>query len=61
MEYEISGGSFPIVICILQNGETMKNEADALVFMTSGMNMETNTGGSLLKGIGRALAEDTLF
>ena len=61
MEYEISGGSFPIVICTLQKGETMKNETGAMAFMTSGMNMETNTGGGLLKGLGRALSGDTLF
>ncbi|MBR5504004.1 MAG: TIGR00266 family protein [Methanobrevibacter sp.] len=61
MEYRIEGGSFPIVICTLQEGETMKNETGAMAFMTSGMSMETSTGGGLLKGIGRALAGDTLF
>ena len=61
MEYEIKGGSFPIVICTLQKGEVMKNETGAMSFMTSGVNMDTNTGGGLLKGIGRALAGDTLF
>ncbi len=61
MEYEISGGSFPIVICTLQKGETMQNETGAMAFMTSGMKMETNTGGGLLKGIGRVFSGDTLF
>ena len=61
MEYEISGGSFPIVICTLQKGEVMKNETGAMSYMTSAMKMETNTGGGLLKGIGRALSGDTLF
>ena len=61
MEYEIKGGSFPIVICKLQKGETMKNETGAMAFMTSGMKMDTNTGGGLLKGIGRALSGDTIF
>ena len=61
MEYEIRGGAFPIVICTLQKGETMKNETGAMAFMTSDMKMETNTGGGLLKGLGRALAGDTLF
>ncbi|WP_295722855.1 TIGR00266 family protein [uncultured Methanobrevibacter sp.] len=61
MEYEITGGSFPMVICTLKQGETMKNETGAMAFMTSGMNMETNTGGGLLKGIGRALSGDTIF
>ncbi len=61
MEYEIKGGSFPIVICTLQKGETMKDESGAMAFMTSNMKMETNTGGGLLKGLGRALSGDTIF
>ena len=39
----------------------MKNETGAMAFMTSDMKMETSTGGGLLKGLGRALAGDTLF
>ena len=61
MEYEITGGAFPIVICNLQKGETMKDETGAMAFMTSGIKMETNTGGGLLKGLGRALSGDTIF
>ena len=61
MEYEIRGGSFPLVVCKLQKGEKMKNETGAMAYMTSGMKMETNTGGGLLKGIGRALSGDTIF
>lgn len=61
MEYEIRGGSFPIVVCKLQKGETLKNETGAMAYMTSGMKMETNTGGGLLKGLGRALSGDTIF
>lgn len=61
MEYEIQGGAFPIVVCTLQEGETMKNETGAMAFMTSGMKMDTNTGGGLLKGLGRALSGDTIF
>lgn len=47
MEYEIRGGSFPIVICTLQEGETMKNETGAMAYMTSNMKMDTNTEGAL--------------
>ncbi len=61
MEYEIRGGSFPMVVCKLQKGETLKNETGAMAFMSSGMKMETNTGGGLLKGIGRAISGDTIF
>ena len=39
----------------------MKNETGAMAFMTSGMKMETSTGGGLLKGLGRALSGDTIF
>lgn len=61
MEYEISGGSFPTVVCTLQKGETMKDESGAMAFMTSNIKMETSTGGGLLKGLGRALSGDTIF
>ena len=61
MEYEIKGGSFPIVICKLQKGETMKDESGSMAFMSPNVKMETNTGGGLLKGLGRALSGDSLF
>ena len=61
MEYEIRGGAFPIVICKLQKGETMVDETGAMAFMSSNMKMDTNTGGGLLKGLGRTLSGDTIF
>ena len=61
MEYEIRGGAFPIVICKLQQGETMVDESGAMAFMSSNIKMETSTGGGLLKGLGRALSGDTIF
>ena len=39
----------------------MKNETGAMAFMSSDMKMDTNTGGGLLKGLGRALSGDTIF
>ena len=61
MEYEIKGGSFPIVICKLNKGETLKNEGGAMSLMSSEIKMETNTGGGILKGLGRALSGDSIF
>lgn len=61
MEYEIKGGAFPIVICTLKKGETMKDESGSMAFMTSNVKMDTNTGGGLLKGLGRALGGDSIF
>lgn len=61
MEYEIKGGAFPMVICRLKQGESMQDETGAMTYMTTGIKMETNTGGGLLKGLGRALSGDTFF
>lgn len=61
MEYEITGGAFPMVICRLKEGESMQDETGAMTYMTTGIKMETNTGGGLLKGLGRALSGDTFF
>lgn len=61
MEYEIKGGAFPIVICTLQKGERMKDESGSMAFMDSGIKMDTNTGGGLIKGLGRAISGDSLF
>lgn len=61
MDYEIHGGAFPMVVCKLQKGETMKDESGAMAFMSSQIKMDTHTDGGFLKGLGRALAGDTLF
>ena len=59
MEYEIRGGAFPIVVCKLQKGETLKNETGAMAFMSSGMKMETSTGGGLLNYLDFVEVEDS--
>ena len=61
MEYEIIGGAFPLVKCKLKKGERMKDDSGSMAYMTPGIKMDTHTGGGLLKGLGRALAGDTLF
>ncbi|WP_458405954.1 TIGR00266 family protein [Methanobrevibacter sp.] len=61
MEYEITGGAYPMVVCKLQKGETMQDETGAMAYMTPNIKMETSTGGGLLKGLGRALSGDTIF
>ena len=61
MEYEIVGGAFPMVVCTLKKGDTLKNETGAMAFMTSDINMDTNMSGGLFGGIGRALSGDTIF
>ena len=61
MEYEIKGGAFPIVVCKLQKGERMKDESGSMAYMSSGVKMDTNTGGGVLKGLGRAISGNSFF
>ncbi|MDR0913512.1 MAG: TIGR00266 family protein [Methanobrevibacter sp.] len=61
MEYEIKGGAFPLVICKLNKGDSMKNEGGSMALMSPEIKMETSTDGGILKGLGRALSGDSLF
>ena len=61
MKYKIEGGSFPIVICELDEGEKMVTEGGGMSFMSSQMKMETSTGGGLMKGLARTLSGESLF
>lgn len=60
MRYEITGGSFPVVVCHLENGEKMITESGSMVWMTPNMQMETS-GGGLGKMFSRALSGENLF
>ena len=60
MQYEIIGGSFPVVTCNLQNGESMITESGSMVWMSPNMEMET-TGGGLGKMFSRAFSGENLF
>ena len=61
MKYEIKGGSFPVVICNLENGEKMITEKGSMAWMSPNMQMETTSGGGLGKALGRMFAGDSLF
>ena len=45
MKYEIKGEPMPVVICELENGETMISESGAMSWMSTNMEMQTNGGG----------------
>ncbi|MBQ8109872.1 MAG: TIGR00266 family protein [Clostridia bacterium] len=45
MRYEIKGEPMPVVICQVDNGETMICESGAMSWMTPNMQMETSGGG----------------
>ncbi len=61
MRYSIEGEPLPVVICELENGETMITESGAMSWMSPNMQMETTSGGGLGKMFGRALSGESLF
>ena len=60
MEYQIKGGSFPVVACSLRAGEAMTCQAGAMTWMDSSIRMETQSGG-LGKLFGRAMTGESMF
>ena len=60
MKYEIKGGSFPVVICHLENGEKMITEKGSMAWMSPNMQMETK-GGGLGKMFSKAFSGESMF
>ena len=61
INYEIEGGSLPVVICYPEPGQTLCSEAGAMSWMSPNMVMDTNTGGGMRKVFGRLFSGETLF
>ena len=61
MKYEIKGNELPVVICYLENGETMITERGSMSWMSPNMKMETTTGGGIGKALGRMFAGEAIF
>ena len=61
MQYKIQGDVFPTLEISLKKGESIFTEAGAMAWMSEGLNMSSNTRGGLMKGLGRALAGESLF
>lgn len=61
MKYEIQGDTLPVVICTLNNGETMITESGAMSWMTPNMKMETTSNGGIGKAFGRMFSGENMF
>jgi len=61
MRYEIHGTVFPTLEVYLSQGESMYTESGGMAWMQGNIEMKTNTRGGLMKGLGRALAGESLF
>lgn len=61
MEAKILGDSLPVITCKLAKGESIVTESGGMSWMDEGIAMSTSTNGGIMKGLGRALAGESLF
>lgn len=60
MQYDIKGGSFPVVVCQLGDGERMITEKGSMVWMTPNIEMQTH-GGGLGKMFSKVFSGESMF
>ena len=61
MKYSIQGETLPVVICELENGESMIRERGPMCWMSPNMRMEPPSNGGIGKALGRMFAGEALF
>lgn len=61
IEYKLYGEELQLVEVVLDPGEGVQAEAGAMTYMEDGIEMQTTTGGGLLKGLKRAVTGESFF
>ncbi|MFH1804280.1 MAG: TIGR00266 family protein [Pseudomonadota bacterium] len=61
IDYQIIGSEMQLVEIELDPGEGVRAEAGAMMYMSDGINMQTNTGGGLFSGFKRMLTGESFF
>lgn len=61
MEYRFIGDTVPAVEMKLNSGESIFTQRGGMIWQSEGIEMQTNTNGGIMKGLGRMLAGDSLF
>lgn len=61
MDFKVVGDSMPCVVCQLNVGEEVQAEAGSLMYMTHGIDLNTQMTGGLFAGVKRMLSGATLF
>lgn len=61
IKYEVEGGNLPVVICHLDEGQSVCTESGAMSWMSPNMQMDTNTGGGIKKVLGRMFSGESIF
>lgn len=60
LKYNIEGGNLPVVICYPEEGKTLCTERGSMCWMSTNMQMQTNTGG-FKKAMGRLFSGESIF
>ena len=61
VDYKILGDDMQIVEVELDAGEAIRAEAGTLMYMDQGIEMETSTGGGLMRGLKRMITGESFF
>lgn len=61
LNYRVFGDNLPAVSIRLNPGESIYTQAGGMTWMDSGITMETNMQGGLMKGLGRMFTGESLF
>ena len=61
MKYNIIGEPLPVVICDVEQGETLITERGSMSWMSSNMNLSTTTNGGLGKAFGRVFSREAMY
>ena len=61
MKYTIEKEPFPVLVCNMEQGETMITESGSMAWMTPSMEMNTTSNGGVGKAFGRMFAGESLF
>ncbi len=61
IDYKIFGDDMQIVEIELDPGEAVRAEAGAMMYMEDGIQMQTSTGGGLMKGFKRIVTGESFF
>lgn len=61
MKYQIKGGNLPVVICDLEENETVITERGSMSWMSPNIKMETGSNGGIGKMLGRMFSGEALF
>lgn len=61
VDYKIYGDDMQLVEVELDPGEGVRAEAGAMCFMEDGIEMQTSTGGGVLKGLSRMITGESFF